>query len=246
MVVRRPPVRPLTPAEAGFVDSSAGLKSPCSPAEGSHVLRHFKMMMGESLTALLDDSLHPDFHATEESFQRLLLASTKIMNLFQGSRTMSIDTICERLAQQSVLSESLDVLRARKLTFALIGCFTLLYKPKWQPSDLESLDVDTQGSGFPQRTSAPTSKADRPIDELIRSLGETLPRNKSSVSTLNARFQVSTLNASTLHQLGRIDIVWVDTISSHLYFDDVDGKLFVFRSPSSSKLWDSDQSLFAS
>lgn len=56
---------------------------------------------------------------------------------------------------------------------------------------------------------------------------------------------MSSLNAPTFHQLGRIDIVWVDTIGSHLYFDQNDVKVFVFRSPASSKLWASDQLVIA-
>lgn len=86
----------------------------------------------------------------------------------------------------------------------------------------------------------------RPVDELLRSFGELLPKRRRTVLgsetpnaagiDFNMKFHVSNLNVATLKQLAYAKIVWVDAVSAHLNFDPNIPVLRTFKAPSYYKL----------
>lgn len=85
------------------------------------------------------------------------------------------------------------------------------------------------------------SNANLPICEVIQEFGPLLPMKRDSSidvpGSVDPVFSkesvyVSLLNAKTLNQIGGIEIVWVDHLSSHLVFDPETMKVFLFRLPS--------------
>jgi hypothetical protein len=163
---------------------------------------------------------------------------------------LSIDRLHQRLSQDEarVIRYSEDPRLAKQFLFAIMSCLTLLFVPR-RGLEEAAFSVDNQGSAFPSRVAIDVAKSSRPIDELFRTLGETLPRKRDDMHAGHGvvRFNVSGLNVAALQQLGGIRIAWTDSISSHLDFqvDDtrLEGVLHVFRSPSFCTLWDSEDSI---
>ena len=115
----------------------------------------------------------------------------------------------------------------------------MLYPPVFQATEIQTrLAIDSTRCPciFDSQL---VSNADRPICEVIQDFGPFLPVRRDSerpgtgdnISSTKLLY-VSLLNAKTLDQVGGIEIVWVDHMSSHLVLDLETLKLFMFRLPS--------------
>jgi hypothetical protein len=124
-------------------------------------------------------------------------------------------------------------LEARQVTLAAVGWSTMFFKPV----------IDPHGSGFgsssaydqrsvSQKQKPPTKG--RPIGAMLRTMNK-MPVlcgiNTSSLST-EPVLLVSTISYNTLHNVGHIDVVWIDDLSKHGEFVPSKRQLKLFRWPS--------------
>lgn len=138
-----------------------------------------------------------------------------------------------------------------RIVFIVCGWITMLYRPDLDGSLGVYLAADREGTKSYLSTSQPPERAKRPLVELIRGFGDILPTaldssnasagarrpvHGASSAVTTAIVLVSHLNADTLCSIGGIEIVWVHCISSHLLFDRLERKLFLFCLPSFCKV----------
>lgn len=133
-----------------------------------------------------------------------------------------------------------DDLPIRQCLISLIGWCSLLFLPSRTISH-GAFDLDTQGAKCFSRTTKTLESAQRPIDELLRSFGELLPKKWTGTTHTtdthgSLKFQVFNLKIATLKKLANVKIVWVDTMSAHLDFDPTTATLCIFKAPSYCKL----------
>lgn len=166
---------------------------------------------------------------------------------------MSIQRTITRITERRVLGDGVDQNAAKHVVFSVVGWLSALYIAN-ENADATCFAIDTGGSRYPSRKKVDIAKAQRPFDELIRACGKTMPASISARDqdqdhawtaddNSRLRFQVSYLNAATLHELGRVQIVWVDTTSAHLDFDPTVPVLYLFRTPSFCQTQSSEESL---
>ncbi|KAJ5710115.1 hypothetical protein N7493_009707 [Penicillium malachiteum] len=115
----------------------------------------------------------------------------------------------------------------------------MLFTPQIPTSDAQDgLQVDITGTRQFLTSSQPIEKADRPLVEVLKGFGEILPVCGQETSSLDAgmvdgdTLEVANLNLATLINIGRINIIWVKSISSHLEFDSLHRRLSLFCMPS--------------
>jgi hypothetical protein len=245
---------PPTEAEREFFSLSAGRDLQASDNESAvrHFFNHLEKLMQPWVEKpnLLNGILDPSFAPHEAPFQRVVRVAYSTASAFKKSPDLSIDRLHQIFSHDEprVVRSGRDLLLAKQFLFAIMSCLTLLFVPHRDP-ETGTFSADNQGSAFPSRVTVDMAKLSRPIDELLRSFGETLPRKRKPTGVGHAatRFNVSALNAATLEQLGGVRIAWTDSISSHLdfQFDDtrLEGVLHVFRSPSFCTFWDSENSI---
>jgi hypothetical protein len=185
--------------------------------------------------------LHNEFHPTVPFEERMLLALTGLVNIYQTKSDYSISRLRQQLTVDKVVLETTsdDAKEiAEQWIFAAIGVVTLLLHPldTHEPGHFEIL---TSGARNFSRQSHSDSLAARPIVELLRAFGEVLPKTQNSSSVLQSRnqdrsrkFHVSYLNTATLQHLAHIELVWVECIGSHLSFDATIPALYIFKLPS--------------
>ena len=184
--------------------------------------------------------LHADFENDQAPFERFLQLLCAIMNLSRNTPGISIHKLRQRLVEDRILrvpDTSADELSQKYLLFSSVGWLTCLYLPS-DCFDQNKFGIETASAKRPQRTSIDVAKAQRPLDEFLSAFGEMLPpektaarepRSNTDVDTI--KFHVSCLNAETLESIGKIRIIWVDTIIAHLDFDPTLPALYLFRSP---------------
>ncbi|KAI9772632.1 MAG: hypothetical protein M1840_000226 [Geoglossum simile] len=170
--------------------------------------------------------------------------AVKIAQLLHVQEQPSIDSIAAELSVTQSTPATPDD-DTRQLIFCILGWIIPLYIPI-SPSDTETSNgfrVDSQGSSRFSTLLLPMSFADRPIVEIVQSLGYSLLPVKEPAETrveywdiaieqVARSFAVSVLNANILDRVGNVEICWVDTIASHLDFDLVHKKLYLYRLPS--------------
>ncbi|OBS19719.1 hypothetical protein FPOA_11443 [Fusarium poae] len=171
-----------------------------------------------------------------------LLAS--LAALIKKGHHFSIDNALRALTNHHL---KLEVLhhplknRARALMFHLMAIITMMYSTELNASSLKDPDqlrIDKMQC-VSIEFSEPADIAELPFCEMIQSFGPLLPVKDDTVmqSVADPVFSVdslyvSLLNASTLTQIGEIQIQWIDNISSHLQFDSETRVLKLFCLPS--------------
>lgn len=220
---------------------------------GRQVISHINRLTAPWIRPSTVELLSADFHPEEDSFQRSLRLFHQVMLIFRDNCQSSIDSVIQKLSDGPinafVVIERQDHRRsslAKQVIFHTVAIMTQLLVPQWSLGE-NLFRVDCQGAPCPARTIADIGKSNRPIDEILRAFGETLPR-KMDVTTADLsspRFQVSSLNARTLRRIGNIQIKWVDSLSSHLCFDATVPALYLYRSPSFCDLYKSEDSILS-
>jgi hypothetical protein len=132
-----------------------------------------------------------------------------------------------------------ELAMAAQLVFAMSGWITMLFVPLVPRSGAQhELQVDITGTRRFVTSSQPTIKAERPLVEVLKGFGEILPVGRRETSRLDVReaegdtLEVANLNMATLVNIGRIHVIWVKSISSHLEFDSLQQQLSLFCFPS--------------
>ena len=257
----RPPTpmsEELDPAEIVLLELLAGRETTGSTSEGLHVIKHIRTLIYTAERERYEQDLYPNFRPNEESYQRLIWLNCEVIRKLRGNNSISIFRILQSLQQDSILLSTNhpdDLSRMKNMIFSIIGWLSHLYVPiqKALPGN-PTFRIDPQGARYPGRTAVSTEKAQRPVDELLRGFGETLPRRGSRLGHGDERstsemallkFQVSNLNAATLDSLAGIKLVWIDSISAHLYFDPTIPALYLFKAPSFCKLQSFDGSFLS-
>ena len=213
-------------------------------------LSYLKLVQHRTKTweTVYENVLHANFQSTSPFEDRMLLAIAAILEIYRLRKGISINRALKQLVEDKVIRDSTknghtDTLE--QWVLAAIGAATLLLHPS-DTHEIGHFDIETSGAKSFSQRSISKSLASRPLYELLRGFGEVLPKSPGinsqfksqsddQVDPLSARpksFQVSYLNAATLHYLAGIKIVWVDCIGSHLSFDPAVPALSLFKVPS--------------
>jgi len=154
----------------------------------------------------------------------------------QVGRGFSIDAALQQAINDNIICR--DALKAplrnQALTilFSCVAWISMLYPPvRSSPPNFETISID-RNQCICILDSQPVSNTNRPLCEVIQDFGPLLPIRRESVvpNTSDSIFSaeslyVSLLNASTLIQIGGVEIEWVSDVSSHLSFDPEKPKL---------------------
>ncbi len=131
-----------------------------------------------------------------------------------------------------------DIAVAAQLVFVMSGWITMLFAPLIPHSGAQhELQVDITGTRRFLTSSQPTMKAERPLVEVLKGFGEILPLGRRETSRSDVgearsdTLEVANLNMATLVNIGRIHVIWVKSISSHLEFDSLHQRLSLFCVP---------------
>ncbi|KAB8360671.1 hypothetical protein FH972_024408 [Carpinus fangiana] len=221
---------------------------------GQCILRTIRGLVATYLGNACDAQLTTNFNEDEEPYQRLLLASCRVMQILRAKKDMSINRLQQQLVQESVLmphEEDRDKRKQHQLIFGILGWISLLYLPAPHVR-IESFKINGIAMIPPKKTSVNSEKAQRPIDELLRAFGPILPTSPdhfdpspSSAPHSRLKFHVASLSAATLISLTKVKLVWVEAISAHLEFDTTIPELYIFKLPSFCNLQQSDDSIIS-
>ncbi|KAH6843147.1 hypothetical protein B0I37DRAFT_448503 [Chaetomium sp. MPI-CAGE-AT-0009] len=216
----------------------------------------------------LHQDLHQDFYPDLPRGGRIASACCEVVRLIRGNPRRSIDQLIECLQGASVLPRpeadpgSADLQHAvtpkelQKTVFAMVLGLSHIAVPSSEATEEDYFRVERQGGKYPPYHTIELTRARRPIiNEMLRDLGEILPRHLAtgnSVSRLGlcdpelAKFNVSMLNAAALKAVG-IRIEWVDSLAAHLHLDagNEAPALYLFRSPALCSLQASDESFLS-
>ncbi|KAL8965866.1 MAG: hypothetical protein Q9183_003650, partial [Haloplaca sp. 2 TL-2023] len=177
------------------------------------------------------------------SIDRVFTLLTSIAKCICQENHFSIEKAIGDCIKSGILSSKAEeaVVRdkARVIIFTCISWISMLYPPMKLADDLQhNLAIDANQCAC-MLDSQPSANASLPICEVIQEFGPLLPtrRTTEQQSTGDPTYSkellyVSLLNAKALSQIGGIEIVWIDHLSSHLVFDPEQPKLFIFRLPS--------------
>jgi hypothetical protein len=219
--------------------------------EGLEYLQHMYSLIGLDAINLFRTTLNEAYHQRCGDLDRILWTLCATITIFRAEPTISISRLAARLVRDSVfrITAEENDLPIRQCLISLIGWCSLLFIPSQAISD-GAFDLDTQGAKCFSRTSIPLENAQRPIDELLRSFGELLPKKRTGTTHAtethgSLKFLVSNLNIATLKKLANVHVIWVDTVSAHLDFDATTASLCIFKAPSYCKLNPSDDTFFS-
>ena len=183
-------------------------------------------------------------------FQTLLVLMAAIATSARSKAKISIDGIADLLdTGVFILPTSISMPEAknhtRQVLFALLGFLTMLYLPIWPPPapslQLERLQIDPERATCLTAISQPVEKSTRPLQAMRLAFGEIIPTSGgvseiAGTALSSSTLYVSNLNAAELLNIGKIEIKWVHTMSSHLNFDEPNQQLVLFALPSYCKL----------
>jgi hypothetical protein len=245
--------RSPTPAEVEFLKLYTGDNRiiQYKKDEGLEYLQHMYNLIGLDAINLFRKTLDEAYYRTCGDRDRILWTLCATITILRAEPTISISRLATRLVRDSVfcLTTGESDLPIRQCLISLIGWCSLLFIPSRTISD-GVFDLDTQGAKCFSRTSIKLESAQRPIDELLRSFGELLPKKRTDTTHAtethgSLKFQVSNLNIATLKKLANLEVIWVDTVSAHLDFDATTATLCIFKAPSYCKLNPSDDTFLS-
>lgn len=212
-------------------------KFPCAVAHTISLLQQKR--------PLLQQYLHHQFHPSLKERERLCLFCCEVIRRIRDNPRHSLHLLSQNLQHDRVIPSSEteeDSCKALEAIFASIMALSRVAVPSTQTDLAASFQIDTQGANYPSYASVDWAKADRPLHEMLRCLGETLPRRVTVADEASLElprgveaarfFHVSKLNAAVLKKLTNMQFVWVDSITAHLDFNPQIPALYLFRSPS--------------
>ena len=221
-----------------------------------------------------DKILENGFNRGASGMDGALTLMTKVADCTKMGYDFTIDKAIDKCIESGILLKSVggsaERNKARIVIFNCISWISMLYpsldKPMNNSTDdspdvatalLNRLVIDSTQCGPLIKKSQPPSNAELPICEVIHEFGSLLPVKKvtnsepqSVTDTILSKdsLYVSLLNAKNLAQIGGVEFVWIEHVSSHLVFETDTmrpPRLFLYRFPSFCHLNRSHSSAFA-
>ena len=247
----------ISTEEQRLLEVCTGREIAVDDSEARAYLLHFKSLADEKWTSEIDSLFYAEYELPGESLDKIIQLSAEVASVIRKHGGISICRLVQKLQIKGILCQEDDLSGdpfARSLIFNLIGWLSLLYIParRIRSNDLK---IVIQSDKSAIRSNVATEMAARPLDELLRSFGDLLPRSIARLPSKSqslaeesipaTKFQVSHLNVATLRDIANMQIVWVDTISAHLEFDPTIPSLSLFKCPSFCKIHKSPDSILA-
>ncbi|KAJ4253828.1 hypothetical protein NW762_010223 [Fusarium torreyae] len=222
---------------------------PLSDPQNSWLLyieRQIKKYPATELGDLLqyDEGPSASIESNDLSVTKIFLLLASLADFIKRGHHPSIDNALGFLTNQHLIPGALEQPlknRARTLVFHLMAIITMMYSTELEGlnrRDVDELRID-QTQCISIEFNQPAEIAELPFCEMMQSFGPLLPVKDDTVmqSVADPVFSadslyVSLLNASTLTQVGEIQIQWINNISSHLQFDSESRTLKLFCLPS--------------
>lgn len=255
------PPSPPSPAHANFLELCAGGHTVDTPEDCTAYLVHVNRLSGGKWNDAWNELLHPDYTLpnSTDDFDIIIQLCSEVAQIMLDHGVLSMARIIQKLEAKKVLCPAVNIQchsNAHGLAFSLIGWLLLLYVPakKARPNEMQAAEQRIR-SGLRYKVSP--ELVNRPLDELLRSFGNILPRREeqrdSAVASTDleearVKLEVTHLNAAALKTMANIQIRWVDTLGEHLEFNPSDEKgpsVGVFKCPSFCRLYQSDSSILA-
>lgn len=223
--------------------------------ESNAYLSHLRSLTNGNWTCEMEKLIHSEYVLLSEPFGKTIQLCSEVADLLREHGGISINKVVQKLQIKKVLCEGPDLCRdpfAQSLIFSIIGWLSLLYIPTKRVRSNE-LRVTIQSTKSTIRSNVTTETVARPLDELLRSFGDLLPRKirrptsdgQTYGQETTMKFQVSHLNVATMKDMANIQITWVDSLSAHLEFDPTAPSVSIFRCPSFCKIHQSEDSTLA-
>jgi hypothetical protein len=239
-------------AELDFIRACTGNERAEKSRESQVVLDHIRpKVLYSSLPfgTILCSEYHPD----EPDLTRIIHSFRDIILSYRQQENLSINRALQGLVERGVFrafTTPEEEAIAKQCIFSAVGIASRLYSPT--PVQRQGhFEINTQGARCFTRNAVDINLSARPIDELLRALGQILPRADWRMPTNDdprqpsVKFCVSSLNADVLKNLANVHIIWVDSIAAHLEFDPIVPALYLFRLPSFCKLHNTGDSILS-
>lgn len=203
------------------------------------------------------DDIIVERYRAESNYVKCLRLSCDLADCLRESRSSSIKRLIVALQEKGMLVPGDDLNtdpNAQHLIFDTTGWISMLFTPSrynGRNDGSNNFKVAAEGNNNPSKSKVSIEKAGRPLDELLRSFGNLLPTrhapkpHRERQHNGDSKFHVSFLNVATMKILAGMELVWVDSLSSHLVFDPTVPSLSVFKCPSFCRLQSSDDSLLS-
>lgn len=224
-------------------------------AEANAYFWHLKSLTDGKWRGEFDILFHEEYVLRHDSFEKAIQMCSEVAALLREHGGISIARLILKLQLKRVFNEA-EGLRldpfAQSLVFSSLGWLSLLYVPS-RRSQLSDLKITIQSTMSAIRSIVPAEMVTRPLDELLRSFGDLLPRktrrsvpdDQIDAQEPTIKFEVSHLNMATMKDMANMKIIWVDSLSAHLEFDPATPAVNLFKCPSFCKINQSDDSIFA-
>ncbi|RVX73253.1 hypothetical protein B0A52_02381 [Exophiala mesophila] len=156
-----------------------------------------------------------------------------------------IDETLEHLVDRKIFAapalESPLQSKARATLFLIISWICMIYSPE-APAEPFALRMKADKSCDLDTTALDVAESQHSICETIQKFGSLLPVKGQATDADSSEkdLYVSQLNYRSLSKIGKVRIVWVDNISSHLAFDPKKRILMIFALPSFCTVYETD------
>ncbi|KAK4864959.1 hypothetical protein LT330_001582 [Penicillium expansum] len=223
------PPSPPSPAHANFLELCAGGHTVDTPEDCTAYLVHVNRLSGGKWNDAWNELLHPDYTLpnSTDDFDIIIQLCSEVAQIMLDHGVLSMARIIQKLEAKKVLCPAVNIQchsNAHGLTFSLIGWLLLLYVParKARPNEMQAAEQRIR-SGLRYKVSP--ELVNRPLDELLRSFGNILPRREeqrdSAVASTDleearVKLEVTHLNAAALKTMANIQI----RVLNKFYEDD--------------------------
>jgi hypothetical protein len=154
-----------------------------------------------------------------DSFEKATQLCAEVAALLREHSGISIGRIIQKLQLKGVFNED-EQLRSdhfgRSLVFSSLGWLSLLYVPS-RRSQLNDLKITLQSTKSAVRSIVSTETVSRPLDELLRSFGDLLPRkvrrlapdDQIDAQESAIKFKISHLNIATMKDMAKASLLYL-------------------------------------
>ena len=206
-------------------------------------LRYIRQKISTLRTSRFDEKMNTASSTGQSGLDGIFTLLMRVANCIRETHHFSIEKAIDSCLRCGILSPAVANNReirdkARVILFTCTAWISMLYPPMAFTETWHTrLAIDPAQCACILH-SQPSTNASRPICEVIQEFGPLLPTGTTELQDTGdpifskELLYVSLLNAKALSQIGGIEIVWIDHLSSHLVFDAESRKLFMFRLPS--------------
>ncbi|PVH68708.1 hypothetical protein DL98DRAFT_662052 [Cadophora sp. DSE1049] len=215
--------------EARFLGACSGRDIHVLTPEFHAYLLHLKLLVDGKWTEELDAAFHSEYPSLSTPFKKVVQLCSEVAEILRACGAISISKMIQRSQLKRIFREDHDLQNnpfAQNLIFSSLGWLSLLYVPSRRARS-NDLRITIQSTKSAIRSNVAPEMISRPLDELLRSFGDLLPRKIEKPSSngqgytqeISMKFHDSHLNVATMKDIANMQIVWVDSLSAHLEFD---------------------------